>query len=50
VGLPVATRRDPRLVDEDVSPRVVEWLGVLPAATGGGNVRTSLLVGVYRFF
>ena len=43
-------RRDARFVDEDVGARVVQRLGVLPPAAGGGDVRPSLLVGVYRFF
>lgn len=42
--------RDARFVDEDVGARVVQRLGVLPPAAIGGDVRTSLLVGVYGFF
>lgn len=50
---PVASQqigRDAGFIDEDVAARVVERLGVLPAAAGGGDVRPSLLVGEYRFF
>ena len=43
-------RRDARFIDEDVAARVVQGLGVLPPAASGGDVRPSLLVGVYRFF
>lgn len=38
------------LVDEDVGPRIVQGLGVLPVPTGRDDVRPALLVGVYRFF
>ena len=41
---------DARFVDEDVAARVVQRLRLLPPAAGGGDVRPSLLVGVYRFF
>jgi hypothetical protein len=37
-------------VDEDVRAGVVERLRVLPAPALGGDVRPSLLVGVYGFF
>jgi hypothetical protein len=50
---PVAPQQvggDTGFVDEDVAARVVQRLGVLPVATGGRDVRPSLLVGVYRFF
>jgi hypothetical protein len=43
-------RGDARFVDEDVRARIVQGLGVLPPAAIGGDVRPSLLVGVYRFF
>ena len=39
-----------RFVDEDVGAGVVQRLRVLPAPAIGGDVRASLLVGVYRFF
>jgi len=41
---------DAGFIDEDVGARVVEWLRVLPVPAGGGDVRPTLLVGVYRFF
>jgi hypothetical protein len=50
---PVAAQkicRDARFIDEDVGARVVQRLGVLPAAAIGSDVRPALLVGVYRFF
>jgi hypothetical protein len=47
---PQEIRRDPRFIDEDIGARIVQGLGVLPAPAIGGNVRASLLVGVYRFF
>lgn len=43
-------RRDTRFIDEDVRTRVVQGLGVLPPPARRGDVRTTLLVGVYRFF
>jgi hypothetical protein len=39
-----------RFVNEDVGAGVVQRLRVLPAPAIRGDVRTSLLVGVYRFF
>jgi hypothetical protein len=42
-------RRDARFVNEDVGACVVQRLRVLPAPTIRGDVRASLLVGVYRF-
>jgi hypothetical protein len=47
---PQEIRGHPGFVDEDVRAGVVERLRVLPASTIGGDVRASLLVGVYRFF
>ena len=50
---PVAAQQvggDARFVDEDVAARVVQRLGLLPPAAIGGDIRTSLLVSVYRFF
>ncbi len=50
---PVAAQQvggDPRFVDEDIGPRIVQGLGVPPASTGGDDVRPALFVGVYRFF
>lgn len=43
-------RGDARFIDENVRARIVQGLGVLPPAAIGGDVRPSLLVGVYRFF
>ena len=43
-------RRDARFVDKDVAARVVQRLGLLPPAAAGGDIRTALLVRVYRFF
>ena len=39
-----------RLVDKDVGAGVVQRLRVLPSSAIGGDVRASLLVGMYRFF
>ena len=41
---------DAGFVNEDVGAGVVQRLRVLPAPAIGGDVRASLLVGVYRFF
>ena len=41
---------DTGFVNEDVGAGVVQRLRVLPAPAIGGDVRASLLVGVYRFF
>ena len=49
----VATQQisgDTGFVDEDVGARVVQRLRVLPAPPRRGDVRPSLLVGVYGFF
>lgn len=43
-------RRDARFIDEDVGARVVHRLRVLPVVARGGDVRTSLFVGVHRCF
>lgn len=42
--------RDTGFVDEDVGARVVQRLCVLPTPARRGDVRPSLLVGVYGFF
>ena len=43
-------RGDARFVEEDVGPGVVQRQCVLPLAARRGDVRPSLLVGVYGFF
>ena len=43
-------RRDTRFVDEDVAARIVQRQRVLPAPSGGGDIRAPLFVGEYRFF
>jgi hypothetical protein len=43
-------RRDATFIEKDVLPGVAERQPVAPAAARGGDVRTPLLVGVYRFF
>jgi hypothetical protein len=42
--------RDTGFVDKDVGARVVQRQRVLPTPPRRGNVRPSLLVGVYGFF
>lgn len=41
---------DTRFIDEDVGARVMQRLRILPVAPRGGDIRTPLFVGVYRFF
>lgn len=43
-------RGDAGFIDEDVSARVVQRLAVLPLTPGRGDIRPTLLVGVYGFF
>jgi hypothetical protein len=47
---PHEIRGHARFVDKDVAAGVVQRLRVLPAPAIRGDVRASLLVGVYRFF
>jgi hypothetical protein len=50
---PIATQQIggyARLVDEDVLPRLVKRLRGDPAPSLGGDIRTTLFVGVYGFF
>ncbi len=37
-------------VDEDILPRIVERLRLVPVPAGGRDIRASLFVGVDRFF
>jgi len=39
-----------RLVEKDVLPRIVQRHGLMPGATGGGDVIPTLFVGVDCFF
>jgi hypothetical protein len=43
-------RRDARFIDEDVLRRIVGRQRVCPLAPCGGDIRTTLFVGVYGFF
>jgi hypothetical protein len=43
-------RGDAGFIDEDVTPRIVQGEGVLPASPAGGDVSAALFVGEYRFF
>lgn len=40
----------PAFIEKDVLPHVAEGLPVLPLATGRGDIKATLFVGVYRFF
>ena len=49
----VATQQiggDPRLVNEDVTGRVMERQRLMPLPASGRDIRATLFVGVYRFF
>jgi len=47
---PQQIRGDAGFIDEDVGPRIVQPLRILPPAAGRRDVRPTLLVGVYGFF
>ena len=42
--------RDATLIQKDVLAHIAQWLRVLPLAPRRGHIRTTLVVGVYRFF
>ena len=43
-------RRDPAFIEKQILRHVAEWLPRLPLPSGRGDIRPTLLVGVYRFF
>lgn len=43
-------RRDSAFIQKQILRQVAEWLPGLPLAPGRGDIRPTLLVGVYRFF
>ena len=47
---PQQIRRDAAFIEKDVLPHVAQRLPRPPLPAGRGDVRPTLLVGVYRFF
>jgi hypothetical protein len=47
---PQEIRRDPAFIQKQILRLVVERLPRAPVPPGGGDIRSTLLVGVYRFF
>jgi hypothetical protein len=43
-------RRDPAFIEKQILRHVAEWLPRLPLPPRRGDIRPTLLVGVYRFF